>query len=459
MKFPNLENEKLLTIDIETEDPDLNKNGTIDPKNAIIAGVGIATKEKEWYFPLNHLQGGNIDSVSFYSWLKTLEDKIFLGANIMYDLQRLTIQGFSPKKNYDIQFAEPLLNENKKSYSLESLAIEYLNQHKEEKELKDFCEKNNIKRNPKKLLRSFPAELTGKYCKKHCRLTYDIFEKQKIKLEEQELWGLFKLECNLIPLLLLMKKTGVRIDQNILEINKNVYADTITRLEKELQNQLGFFVNVSAAESLKKAFEKLKIPYGYTEKGNASFSASALENLAGNPFIDIVLELKHLKKIYSTYLEGLENFLIDGRLYTDFNSLRSDSFGTVTGRFSSSNPNLQNVPSKGQYKKDIRSMFIPEENHTWLRGDYSQIELRMLAHYAVGPGADKIREMYINNPRVDFHQACADMIGIPRKPAKTINFGVVYGMGAAKMSRSLGKTEDEGTKFIRRIPILYDGNI
>lgn len=457
-KFPNLQNEKLIALDLETYDPDIKTIGCRSPKSYIL-GVSISTKDKDWYFPLRHRHEENCNEENFFNWLRDLSNISIVGANILYDLDFLQYTGYKPQKNiFDVQFAEPLIDENRGSYSLDALGKIYFNIGKEKSEIENFCEENKLRGDARKHLYLMPSHIVGKYAKKDTRLTYDIFEKQIPILKEQELWNVFSMECSLLPLLLQMKEIGVRIDERKLITLQTKYEKKLAGAKKELHNITGFDVNVYATESIKMAWEKMGYPFVYTQKGNPSFSHYVLEN-HGSELAKKITEVRKYEKVYNDYIIGIRRFITNGRIHASFHPLRNDNFGTVSGRFSSSNPNLQQMPSRDpEIKKDIRGLFIPEKGHSWVKGDYSQIEYRIFAHYARGKGSDELREAYRNDPTIDFHQRLADIIGESRTMAKTINFGAIYGMGIAKLCKSLNISEEEGRSILNgyynRFPFL-----
>lgn len=459
--FPNLDYiDTPIGIDIETYDPFLKQKGPgCRGSDSYILGISIATLDKSFYFSLEHPNSSNVNKEHFYSWLKTLEKKTLIGANILYDLDFLMYQGFFPKnKCIDIQYAEALIDENKLKYNLDLLCQQYLNENKEEKEIEEYCLNKGWKGKPQEHLWKMHSEIVGKYCRADAQQALRIFHKQIPIIEQQNLTEVFDMECALIPLLLQMRKTGALIDLKKLDQLKIKYRNKIKQLQNELNEIVGFELNINAARSIKQAYDKLKLPYNYTEKGNPTFSKLFLEN-DQSELAKKIVELRLYDKTNNTFISGLDRFLINDRIHCLFHPLRGGAGGTVTGRFSASMPNLENQPSRNEeIKKDIRGLFIPEVGCDFGRGDYSQIELRILAHYARGNKAEDIRQMYIKNPNIDFHQACADIIGIERKIAKSINFGVVYGIGKLKLCSLLGLSLEEGGRVLnnyhKKMPFL-----
>ena len=156
-----------------------------------------------------------------------------------------------------------------------------------------------------------------------------------------------------------------------------------------------------------------------------------------------------------TFLEGqIKNSLIGDRIHCEFNQLKGNDRGTVTGRFSSSNPNLQQVPKDEDKGSPVRQLFIPEKGCDWGRIDYNQIEIRLLVHYGRGAGAEDARKLFNTNKKVDYHKWTSKITGVPRKKAKILNFSLAYGAGVAAIARQLETTQPEAQEFIN----LYHKN-
>jgi DNA polymerase-1 len=470
MTFPNLSATKIFALDIETFDPDLKELGPGPRRDGYICGVSIATEDKEWYFSLKHPNSKNVNKKKFFSWLRQYTNKDVILANCMYDLDYLQYENIHFSRNiYDVEYAEPLINENLFKYNLESLGQRYLNKGKLSEQLDIISKSHEWKGNGHNNIWRMTAEEVMPYGKEDARITFDVFQKQLPILRDQELMNVFNMECGLTPLLLQMRKVGVRIDLEKLDKLERKYKRIVGKLQKELNEIAGIEVNENASASIKEAFDKIGLKYNYnppTEKdlakgktqGRPTFKHSELE-FNPHPLPQKIIELRKYRKAYRDFIVGMRRFIIGDRIHCEFRPLKGDKYGTVSGRFSSCRPNLQNIPARDPIiTKDIRGIFIPEEGHQWGRGDYSQIEFRLFAHYARGHGADEIRRKYNENPNIDYHQMCADMIGIPRKPAKNINFGVIYGMGIAKMCRTLGLSYEEGKANIdaynKRFPFL-----
>jgi DNA polymerase I-like protein with 3'-5' exonuclease and polymerase domains len=215
-------------------------------------------------------------------------------------------------------------------------------------------------------------------------------------------------------------------------------------------------------------FDRIGIAYPRTPKNKLpSITKEFLDGL-DHPIAGVVRELRKLHHMRGTFVQGyLGKHAVNGRIHTEFNQLRGDEYGTVSGRFSSSNPNLQNIPARDEILAPlIRGLFLPEEGETWYCDDWSQIEFRGLVHYAVGRGADEARENYRRDPRTDYHEMTQAMIrektgrDLGRKPTKNVNFGLVYGMGKPKLTHDLGLDKEQGEElfasYFAALPFVQD---
>ena len=355
----------------------------------------------------------------------------------MYDLEYLAVAGIPVEgRCLDIQIAEPLLDEHATSYSLESIARKYLNEGKDSDEMHrwlaaHFGGKADRKNQAKNIWRA-PYEIVRAYAISDIDLPLRIIDFQIEELRKQELYELFLMESDLIPMLLAMKLRGVKVD---LPRAQRVYDELTSQIEIN-QRILGP-VNVNASRSLASLWDSLGLFYPRTVKtGAPSFTKETLA-ACSHPMARIVEKIKKDTKLRDTFIKNavMESH-INGRIHCQFNQLKSDEYGTVSGRFSSSNPNLQQVPAKGEGTKLVRGLFIPDDEHSdWVSIDYSQIEYRCFAHYAED---EDILRAY-SDPKTDFHQAVSDMLGgaLDRKIVKTFNFGILYGAGFKKIATML----------------------
>ena len=445
-----------IAIDLETNDPELKSLGS---GNVIgrghIAGVAVAVEGWSGYYPIHHEQGGNMDRKLVLKWLQDVlkqENTTFIFHNAMYDVCWLRSAGLTIKGPIvDTMIAASLIDENRMSYQLNTLAKHYVGLGKDEKILVEAAKEYGL--DPKADMWRLPPMFVGQYAERDAESTLKLWQRLKIELYNQELMDIFNLETRLFPCLVDMRFKGVKVD---LEKAQNIKQNLIKREEsliKKIKDLTGVEVEIMAARSIAKAFDKLKLPYDRTAKSNEpSFTKNFLQNHP-HELPKAIAEARELNKAHTTFIDSITKHEHKGRIHADINQIRSDAGGTVTGRFSMSNPNLQQIPARHpELGPMIRSIFIPEDKHVWGSFDYSQQEPRILVHYAKLQnlsGVDEIVDAY-NDGDADFHQAVADMAGIERKQAKTINLGLMYGMGKNKLMAELGLMKESAEKLIKQ---------
>ena len=464
-KVPNLSEAKEIAIDLETYDPDIKTKGpgwAID--NGYIAGVAIAVEGWKGYFPIRHEGGGNFDEGILKRQIQKIMDlpcdKIF--HNAAYDVGWLRWWGVEVKgKIIDTLIAAPLIDENRFRYSLNELGKDYLKDTKSEALLYEAAKEWGV--DAKAEMYKLPAMYVGPYAEQDADLTLKLWQHFKVELIKQELSSIFDLETRLFPCLLDMKTKGVRVDLNKADKIKKDLQKKENTILAQVKKDTGVDVDIWAAVSVAKAFDKLNIRYERTEKsGQPKFDKNFLVTHK-HPLAKMVVQAREFNKARTTFIDTILTHQHHGRIHADINQMRSDTGGTVTGRFSYSNPNLQQIPARN---KDIgpliRSIFVPDEGCKWGSFDYSQQEPRVLVHFAALTGgglkgADEVIESY-KTEDPDFHQAVADMAGIDRRTAKTINLGMMYGMGKGKLASELGlgkeDTEDLFAKFHANVPFV-----
>ncbi len=462
--FPNLSTAKEIAIDLETCDPNMESFGPGWPRNdGFIVGYAIAVDGWKGYYPVAHQGGGNLDKARVERWIKDVmllpADKVM--HNAAYDLGWLTATGFKVNGQIvDTMIAAPLLDENRFSYSLNSLGFDYLQEIKSEQGLKQAAGDFGV--HPKKELWKLPAMYVGDYAEQDAALTLKLWQHFKGLMRREEVESIFDLETKTFPVLFEMTRRGIRFDRARAER----LIDQLQKREKEIHAELrklcGKSVDIWAAQSIATAFDGLSIPYSKTTNGLPSFTKNFLDNCE-HPVAKLIIEARETNKTHSTFLQPYLNFSEKtGRIHPHVNQLRSDDGGTVTGRLSMANPNLQQVPARHEVIGPmVRSLFLPEEGQLWASNDFSSQEPRLLVHYAnllELPGVGKMVDAYRNDPNTDFHQMVADMAGIARKPAKTIGLGLTYGMGKAKLAGELGLSQDEASDLIStfhsKVPFL-----
>jgi DNA polymerase I-like protein with 3'-5' exonuclease and polymerase domains len=455
-ELPNLKGHKEIAIDLETNDPHLIElgSGNVTGKGHI-AGISVAVEGWSGYFPIHHEQGGNMDKKLVLEWLQDVcnqEHTTFIFHNAMYDVCWLRAAGIKIKgKIVDTMIAASLIDENRLSYQLNTLAKHYIGIGKDEKILYEAAKDYGV--DPKKEMWRLPAMFVGQYAERDAEVTLKLWQRLHRELHDQELMDVFKLETKLFPCLIEMRFKGVRVD---LEKAQKIKTNLMSR-EKKILNKIkdltGIEVEIMAARSIAKAFDKLGLPYDRTQKSKEpSFTKNFLQNHP-HELARAIADAREINKAHTTFIDSITKHAHNGRIHADINQIRSDQGGTVTGRFSMSNPNLQQIPARHpELGPMIRSIFIPEEKCKWGSFDYSQQEPRILVHYAKLqnlPGVHEIVDAYRTGD-ADFHQVVAEMAGIERKQAKTINLGLMYGMGKNKLMAELGLMKESAEKLIKQ---------
>jgi DNA polymerase I-like protein with 3'-5' exonuclease and polymerase domains len=438
-------------LDIEGHDPDLKTLGPgAHRENGLVAGVALAYAPGDAsYYPVAHeFEDVNLDPDAFWGQLRedaAVFDGEMVGANLQYDLDWLrTRHGiFFPKARFrDVQVAEPLLDENRMTYKLDALAKDYLNVTKTNEELIHLYGPSYIEQ----MHRVHPAHCAP-YAQDDTLLAWRIMDKQLPRLEDENLVDLFHLEAALTPLLLEMRVRGVRVNVDRAAEAHAKLLEEQEAIQKRISEMSQAHVDIWSADSIAIAFDNLGLEYERTATGRPSFRKDWL-NACNAEVAKLIVQARANDKIAGTFIKSyiLESH-VNGRLHCMFNQLKSDENGTVSGRFSSSSPNLQNIPARDPVLGPLmRSMFIPEEGMLWGSLDWSQIEYRLLVHYAAitkGIDASEAVRRYREDKTTDFHSMASEITGVPRKQAKNINFGVVYGMGVRKLAVDLGVTIEE----------------
>jgi DNA polymerase I-like protein with 3'-5' exonuclease and polymerase domains len=302
----------------------------------------------------------------------------------------------------------------------------------------------------------------GEYAEQDAALTLKLWHHFKALLRKEEVESIFELETDVLPVLLDLTFKGIRFNRQECEQRVKEMQRKEADILKYIKEQAGVKVDIWAAASIAQAFDKLAIQYPRTAQGAPSFTKSFLDS-HDHPMAKMIVEARELNKTHGTFLEPyLRHSAKDGRIHTHFNQMRNEDGGTVTGRLSASNPNLQQVPARHEVIGPlVRGLFLPEEGDVWAANDFSSQEPRLLVHYATLldlPGAEKMANAYRENPGTDFHQMVADLAGIKRKAAKTIGLGLMYGMGKAKLANSLDLPLDEASELIAtfhsKVPFL-----
>ena len=459
--FPDLSKYDEIAIDLETKDPELKKMGPgMFREVGNIVGFAVAVENWSGYFPIRHEGGGNMDIRMVLNWIKevlnTPATKIF--HNAMYDVCWLKSEGLNINgKIIDTMIATSLIDENRMRYDLNSVAKQYTGLSKNESSLTEAAQAWGI--DPKAEMYKLPAMYVGEYAEKDAEITLALWQELKKEINHQDLNSIFDLETNLFPCLVEMKAKGVRVDlDHAKTVEKNLIR-TENNMLQSIKDEVGFIPDLWAARSIAKVFDHLKLDYPRTEKTKApSFTKNFLKN-HNNFIINLINNARQANKARTTFMESIFRYVHKGRIHADINQLRSEFGGTITGRFSMTHPNLQQIPKSGtDMGNQLRTIFVPKEGHTWGCFDYSQQEPRLVVHYACLtelPGSEEFKEKYKNDFSTDFHKIVSEMADIPRDKAKTINLGKFYGMGKNKLKGELGVPYEEASIIIRQ----YDSRV
>ena len=503
----NLEGIDTVAIDLETYDPNLKTKGSgAVRKDGFVTGIAIATKNQTFYFPIAHHMTDNLNTKETWNYLN---EKVFQNKDItkvfhnaMYDVCwiRSATGQMLKGKLLDTMIAASVIDETRMRYSLDSISKDYL---KESKYKYDLAEKvlewsNGMIKDPMSNMHKLPHHLVKDYAEQDVNLTlklWELFEKKYLDAvlytktnpdgskEYKTCRKIFELETKLFPCLVDMKFKGVRIDVEKAKVLGKLLEKRRDNLLKIIKKHTDVDIDIWAASSIKTLLEHQKITdYEKTKDRKKKLKGKDGKNILDdkgepktelvpsttpklpkdylkthkNRFLRMIVKARECDKAKNTFVEGLLDFVHEGRIHADINQIRSDQGGTVTGRFSMSNPNLQQIPSKGIIGKKMRELFIPDEGCVWGSFDYSQQEPRIVVHYALTlypyknpdiempnnlrESLERIEKSYKTSD-VDFHQVVADMAQISRTTAKTINLGLFYGMGKIKLASELNLTK------------------
>ena len=448
--LPTLAGRRRISLDTETHDPELTTHGPgWARKSGKLVGVSIGVELESGategiYLPLRHREGGNLDPVTTLAWLRDqLHDYEgeLVGHTLHYDLGWLSTEGIeAPRaKLVDVAFAEALLDENQQTYGLDAILKRNGLSEKRETLLRIAAATYGV--DPKHGLWKLHASFVGAYAERDATGPLDLWKIQRPLLERDDLLPVLAMETRLIPILLDMRRRGIRIDLDRAERERERFKKLEVEATAEVERMSGVRVDIWESKSLERAFDAVGLPLPRTPTGLPSVTADWLK-AQHHPLAGKVLAARQTCKLRRDFIESaILNKVVNGRIYGEFHQLRSDEGGAVSGRFTATNPNLQQAPARTVEGRIIRSLFLPEEGALWCSADYSQQEPRFTVHYAAKldlPGARAAAARFIADPNTDYHSMVAELAHIPRVDAKTINLGVAYGMGGLKLCRSLG---------------------
>ena len=478
----DLQDVDTVAIDIETYDPNLKTKGLgAIRKDGFITGVAVATGKDTVYFGLHHSDKTTSKEEEKEFW-DQLNKKLLQNPNIIkvfhnaiYDVCWLrSVTGKMLKgRLVDTMVAASVIDENRFKYSLDALSKDYLNDSKYKYDLYEKAAIEGIK-DPMSNMHKLSYGLVKVYAKQDVDLTlklWNLFNKKLdktlyTKAENNKVYtcrNIFELETRLFPCLVEMKFKGVRIDTQKLEHLGKRLIRRRDNLLSIIKKHTGLKLQLWAATSIKQLLDNRKITkFEKTPKSGMPKLPKDFLKTHEDRFLRMVSKAREADKAVNTFIEGLKSYIYKGRIHADINQIKGDGGGTVTGRFSMSNPNLQQIPSKGYIGKKMRELFIPEEGHTWGSFDYSQQEPRIVVHYAIKHGLSETEDLKerFDDDKADFHQVVADMAKISRKQAKTINLGLFYGMGKGKLQAELNLDKAQAKTLFdtyhRKVPFVKE---
>tara|TARA_R110000764_G_scaffold205719_1_gene290999 strand:- start:85 stop:1983 length:1899 start_codon:yes stop_codon:yes gene_type:complete len=455
-EYPDLSKYDEISIDLETKDPDLKTKGSSAMRGqGDVVGIAIAVKNWAGYYPIAHESGPNMPRKKVLSWfqdvLKTKADKIF--HNAIYDMCWIHRLGLTVHGTIvDTMIMASLVDENRFRYDLNSVANDYTGMGKNESALQEAAKEWGV--DAKAEMYKLPAIYVGEYAERDAEVTLALWQELKKEIDHQDLHSIVELEQKVFPCILDMKIKGVRVSEEQVESLEYKFKKKYNSYIKRIHDATGIYPEVWAAKSIESVCKKLNIDdFDRTEKTNKpSFTKNYLKKHE-NPVLRSLNSARELDKLTNTFLKSIKNYVYKGRIHADIHQLRGDFGGTVTGRLSYSKPNLQQLPNYTNIGMGIRSIFMPEKDHRWGCFDYSQQEPRLVVHYALATlgttGVASIAEAYNEeDSATDFHKMVADITGMPRREAKTINLGLFYGMGKARLQDQLGVTEQRAKELL-----------
>lgn len=445
--LPNLQHAKVLSLDTETRDPNLKTHGPGWARNdGEVVGISLATEGgHSWYLPIRHTiqPEFNLDPEVVLRYLKHLMAQPMpkVGANLYYDVGWLQHEGvITNGKLYDVLYAEAILFDTAKDYSLNATGERWLGELKDEEQLYKWSAKAYGGASDRKQAANIyrcPPALVGPYAEVDAELPIKILQKQWVELERLGLLDIFNLECDLIRVLIGMRYRGLPVNIEKAEKARVYLQEKETIAQNELNTIAGFDVGVYTNDDIQKLFDKNKLTYPRTEKGAASFTKDWLA-AHEHPIAGLINKVRKYNKARGTFIENaiLEKH-VDGVIYPSFHPLRGEDGGAVSGRYSSSNPNAQQITSRDpELAPLIRGVFVPEPGFpSWIKQDLSQIEYRCFANFS---GDQRLIAAY-QDPKTDYHEVVSGFLGhmMPRKPVKNFNFMSLYGGGKGKVIKML----------------------
>jgi DNA polymerase I-like protein with 3'-5' exonuclease and polymerase domains len=455
-ELPSWAEAQRVAVDVETRDPGLKTLGPgVRRANSYVVGYSFAIDSgPAFYVPLRHLGGDNVDNPELgWAYLRD-QAKIFtgeiVGQNLSYDLDWLAQNGVvfrRARKFRDIMIAEALIHELHNSYSMAANAERRGLLPKNEAKLREAADHYGV--DPKGELWKLPARFVGEYGERDAHLPLQILKLQEQDIAKQDLHQIWDIESDLLPILVKMRRRGVRIDWDKLESIERWTLEEEQAALEAVYSETGQRIAVGdvwKAGALAPALEQVGIKLAKTEKTAAPQIDKALLASGAHPILDSLGWARKVNKLRTTFAQSIHTFATNGRIHCTLNQIfgeREDGStrGARFGRMSCEDPNLQQQPSRDEFAKDWRSIYIPEEGALWACADFSQQEPRWAAHFAHLlnlPGAADMVRRYNEDPKTDNHTLMAEITKLPRNHAKIVFLGIMYGEGGPKLCHDMG---------------------
>lgn len=451
--LPSWAGAKRVCVDVETCDPELVKLGIGVRRGGYVAGISFKIEDGPGaYLPIRHAGGDNLPEEAVLRYLRDNAAAFtgeVVGAKLDYDLDYLEEEGVVfPQVQYyrDIQVVDPLLYELHNSYSLDNIAKRHGLPGKDEDLLREAAATYKV--DPKKGMWQLPARYVGRYAEVDTEQPLLVLRRQERQIDELDLWDIYNLESQVLPILVKMRRRGVRVDEaQLSKVERWALAQETEALER-VRDLSGHRIEVGdvwKADALAPALTNIGIRLAKTSQGKPNIDKDVLSSI-DHPVAKALAWARKTNKLRTTFAASVRTHMVNGRIHTTFNQIAretegGDQKGARYGRLSSVEPNLQQQPARDEFATMWRSIYIPEEGALWCANDYSQQEPRWTTHFAAIsnlPGAREAAQAYHDDPLLDNHQFMADLTGLPRKQAKNVYLGLCYGEGGAKLCRDLG---------------------
>lgn len=459
--LPDWSGAKRVSYDTETKDPTLPKMIGVRHGGHII-GFSFAIEDgPKHYLPIRHEGGDNLDEQQVLGYMRAQAANFkgeLVGAKLEYDLDYTSQEGIEFKQTKffrDVQIADPLIYELHDRYGLDPIAARYGIPGKKEDILVEaglaYCSKEERKRKDhiKRFLYRFPARYVGEYAEQDAVVPLQILRKQERLISEHDLWRIWDLESKVLPVLVRMRRRGLRVDLEHLDKVERWAFEKERECLEYVWRETGVRIEVGEvwkADKLAPALTSIGYKLNMTSQGKANIDKDVLAEI-NHPVAKNLAVARKVNKVRTTFAASVRTHIVNGRIHCTFNQIIGENEetderkGARYGRLSCENPNLQQQPARDDFAPFWRKIYIPEEGALLAAPDYSQQEPRWTTHFAALvdlPGAKAAAQAYHDNPNLDNHQFMADLTGLPRKYAKNIYLGLCYGEGGAKLCHDIG---------------------